>query len=118
MAHPQHESLQVGCVCAGHMEQDVAGARRREANLKLTQTRRRRWLHRAWRVSANGNDFINTDGFNVVIYPQGDHWGARVEHRDSGERRTSKLPYNSEEAAKLAALAAMLDMKRKIEEEQ
>ena len=24
---PEHESLRVGCVCAGHMEQDVVGAR-------------------------------------------------------------------------------------------
>lgn len=115
MTHPDYGTLDVGCVCAGNMEQDIVGAQRREAKLKLTMARRKRWLDRTWRVSANGNDFLNADGFNVVVYPQADHWGARVEHRATGKRRISRLRYDSEEAAKLAALAVMLDMKRQIE---
>jgi hypothetical protein len=114
MAHPNYETLDVGCICAGNMEQDLVGARRREANLKLTLGRRKRWLDRAWQVSAAGNDFLNAEGFNVVVYPQGDHWSARVEHRATGYRRISRSHYDSEEAAKLAALTAMLDMKRRL----
>jgi len=115
MAHNDYSNLGVGCVCAGNMEQDLEGARRREDEFKLTLTRRKRWLSRRWNVSAAGNEYLNTDGFNVVVYPQGNHWGARVEHRDSGHRRVSKRPYDSEEAAKLAALAVILDMKRRAE---
>src|SRR5262249_12624963 len=54
MTHPKHENLQVGCVCAGHMEGDPTGARRREAGFKRIADRRKRWLTRNWRVSAAG----------------------------------------------------------------
>jgi hypothetical protein len=115
MEHPNYESLAVGCICAGNMEQDVIRAKRREADFKLTLGRRKRWLGRSWRVSSGGNDFLNADGFNVVVYPQGAHWGARVKHRATGRQRISKLQYDSEDAAKLAALAVMLDMKRRLD---
>jgi hypothetical protein len=104
--------LRVGCVCAGHMEQDLEGARRREANFKNSRSRCRRWLSLIWRKSVAGNDFLNTnDGFNVVVYRRGGTWGARVEHRASGYTRSSKRPYPSQDAAKLAAFDAMLGMK-------
>lgn len=35
MTHPEWEGeLRVGCICAGHMQEDMAGAQRREAELK------------------------------------------------------------------------------------
>lgn len=104
--------LRVGCVCAGHMEEDIEGARRRETEFKNGRARRSRWLSRAWRTSAAGNDFLNTqDGFNVVVYRRGTVWGARVEHRASGFSRSSKRPYPTSDMAKLAAFDAMLGMK-------
>lgn len=104
--------LRVGCICAGHMEQDLEGARRREAEFKNGLARRSRWLSRAWRTSASGNDFLNTqDGFNVVVYRRGGIWGARVEHRESGFSRSSKRPYSTQDAAKLAAFDAMVGLK-------
>src|SRR5262245_58588209 len=48
MWHDDYGGLKVGCICAGHMEQDIVGARRREASFKLTLARRRRWLSRRW----------------------------------------------------------------------
>jgi hypothetical protein len=33
MNHPNYDDLAVGCVCAGHMEQDAAAAETRERNL-------------------------------------------------------------------------------------
>lgn len=104
--------LRVGCVCAGHMEEDLEGARCRETEFKNGRARRSRWLSRAWRTSAAGNDFLNTqDGFNVVVYRQGSIWGARIEHRASGFSRSSKRPYQTSDTAKLAAFDAMLGMK-------
>jgi hypothetical protein len=35
------------CICAGHMEEDVAGARKRQAGFKNERGRRKRWLARA-----------------------------------------------------------------------
>jgi len=111
MEHPTYETLHVGCVCAGNMEQDLAAARRRETNLKSRLSRRARWLLRDWRTSQAGNDYINSEGFNVVVYRRNEHWAARVEHRSTGRQRVSSLPYASADAAKLAALAVMLNMK-------
>jgi hypothetical protein len=112
MEHPDYGTLKVGCVCAGNMEQDIIGARKRETAFKQRQSRRTRWLTRKWRTSYAGNDYINTDGFNIVVYPQRDHWSASVRHRD-GEQRFSQLKYPTAKAAKLTAFDAMLDMKRK-----
>lgn len=113
MEHSSYpETLRVGCVCAGHMEENPAGARKREAGFKNDRGRRQRWLNRTWRMSASGNEFLNTnDGFNIVVYPKGAIWGARVEHRASGFHRSSKLPYDTSDRAKLAAFDAMIGMK-------
>src|SRR5262252_8362067 len=59
MRHPAYQGiLRVGCVCAGHMEEDLEGARRREASFKTERNRRTRWLARPWRLSAAGNEFL------------------------------------------------------------
>jgi hypothetical protein len=57
MEHPDHsEALDVGCVCAGNMEQDPVGARKRETRLKSRQRQRGQWLDKPWRVSEKGNE--------------------------------------------------------------
>jgi hypothetical protein len=113
MEHASYsETLRVGCVCAGHMEEDLVGARQREADYKSDRSRRVRWLQRSWRISASGNEFLNTnDGFNVVIYSRGEIWGGRVEHRASGYQRVSKRPYGTSDEAKLAVFDTMIGMK-------
>lgn len=113
MEHDDYDDvLRVGCVCAGHMEEDLVGARRREAAYRNDRSRRSRWLQRRWRLSAAGNEYLNTnDGFNVVVYRKGAIWGARIEHRASGFARSSRLPYQTSDHAKLAAFEAMLGMK-------
>jgi hypothetical protein len=115
MAHENYPAtLRVGCVCAGNMEGDLAAARTREAEFRGERARKGRWLSRPWRLSARGNQFLNTnDGFNVVVFKRGPIWAARVEHRTSGYSRASSRHYGSSDAAKLAAFEAMLDMKRR-----
>jgi hypothetical protein len=91
MTHPDYpDTLEVGCVCAENMEGDYVSPRRREAEFKRRQARRCRWLTCEWRVSSRGNEYINADGFNVVVYPRGIGWAARVEHRETGRHRFSK----------------------------
>jgi hypothetical protein len=58
-----------------------------------------------------GNSFVNTDGYNVVVYRKDAGWGARVKHRESGRQRVAQLRYETAAAAKIAAFDAMLDMK-------
>lgn len=52
MSHPDYPvELTVGCVCAGHMEEDSAAPVERERVLRNTATRRARWLSLRWRRS-------------------------------------------------------------------
>jgi hypothetical protein len=112
MFHPDYETLDVGCICAGHMEEDLVGARLRETSFKQRLSRRMNWLRREWRTSYSGNEFINThDGFNVVVFQNGETWGARFLHKQSGYVRFSQRPYASADAAKLAAFDAITDYK-------
>src|SRR5262249_17023418 len=111
MTHPLYPDLRCGCVCAGHMEEDYAAARQREHQFKLRQARRSRWLTRRWRCSQQGNDFLNTDGFNVVVFPRpGGVWSARVTDTRCGVTRFSQLPYTTPDAAKLAAFRVVMNM--------
>ena len=55
--------LVCGCICAGHMEEDYAAARKREKVLVNRARRRLNWPDRAgWRVSARGNPYIQWAG--------------------------------------------------------
>ncbi|MEO5327063.1 MAG: hypothetical protein H7829_02350 [Magnetococcus sp. THC-1_WYH] len=86
MDHPHYpEALDVGCICAGKMT-NYGGPRERENRLKNKASRRTRWLSRKWRVSAKGNEFLNTDGFNITIFPYNQgrkkgKWGYKVGER-------------------------------------
>lgn len=115
MEHPHYtEVLGVGCICAGHMEEDYEGARRRELDLKNAAQRRRRWLNRKWKISNNGNPYLNTDGFNIVVFPKADgSWGGRIEDRVTGRSVKSRRHYTSEDQTKLAAFDAMIFLKNR-----
>lgn len=114
MTHPDYDGeLRVGCVCAGHMEQDLATARKREADYKNIALRRQNWLRRQWRISDAGNAYLNTDGFRIVVYRKDTNWGATITHRSSGYQRQSQRPYASSDLAKLATFDAMIDLKRR-----
>lgn len=61
MLHPQGPPLSVGCICAGHMEGDLDGAKEREKYLTNHVSRRRNWLTlRGWKESKKGNPYITT----------------------------------------------------------
>lgn len=112
MEHANYaETLRVGCICAGHMEENLVGARLREGAFKARRSRRDRWLSRSWGVSRAGNQYLNADGFNVVVYPVRDGLGARIEHRETGLGRALERRYATEKHAKLAAFDAMIDAK-------
>lgn len=61
MRHTQGSPLGVGCICAGHMEGDLVGAKDREKYLRNRTTRRSKWLaHSGWKESKQGNPHIST----------------------------------------------------------
>jgi hypothetical protein len=109
MEHANYvKTLRVGCICAGHMEGDSAGARDREAAFRALCARRARWLAREWSRSRAGNPYLNTDGFNVVVFRVGGGWSARLSLRGEDEE-SHKLPtFATEEQAKLASFDAII----------
>jgi hypothetical protein len=70
MEHPNYpQQLGCGCVCAGRMEEDYEGARRREAVFRSVTARRHGWLSRKWRMSSKGNPYINAPEGRVTVGP-------------------------------------------------
>jgi hypothetical protein len=103
MEHPNYaDVLGVGCVCAGHLEQDASAARGREAAMQSRAGKRMRWLTRRWKTSAKGYPWIRVDGFRVTVYPRGVGWAATVV-RGEDPPIHSRRNFNSLDQAKLAA---------------
>jgi len=105
MQHPDYpDELEVGCICAGHMEANLVRARQREAIVRATAGRERRWLTRRWHRSHAGNPYLNLRGYNVVVYRCGAGWSTRVLDRESESGLRLRTPKPTLEEAKLEAL--------------
>ena len=112
MEHPSYpDHLDVGCVCAGHMEEDAAAALQRERVLRNAASRRRRWLTRSWRQSAKGNDYLKTDGFHLVVFPNRGGWNMFITWIATGQKWQSPRLYKTKDAAKLGAFDGMIWIK-------
>jgi len=113
MEHPAYpDTLGVGCVCAENMEGDYHAPRARERVLRQTARRRKTWTTRKWRLSAKGNFYLNTEGFNLVVFQKqdarGPWWAFKVESRQTNRAQFSRRRYLTEVAAKNATFDALL----------
>ncbi len=59
MVHPDYRQLNVGCICAGRMEGDIAAARTRERDFKKKQKLRNDKKKRILKQSQNGKAFVS-----------------------------------------------------------
>ena len=110
MKHPDYgDVLRVGCVCAGHMEEDYEGAQKRERQAKSIAHRQTKWMKAQWKTSQSGNSYINRNGFNVVLYRRSGSWEYKIEER-LGERLWRKSGYTTEDDAKLAAFKRYVEL--------
>lgn len=104
MSHGEYpEQLQVGCVCAGHMEENLAAAKGRETSMKSRAEKRKRWVSRTWKRSARGNHWLEADGYRVTVYWKGTRWAATITEVGGNYERHSKCFYATEQEAMLAA---------------
>lgn len=104
MSHPDVASkLAVGCVCAGHMEGDLAAARSRDRWMTQRARHRSHWVSREWKVSKNGNEWIESYGYRVTVFRKGALWAGVVAAEDGTYKRYSNGRYASANAVKLAA---------------
>lgn len=109
MEHPDYPNrLRVGCVCAEHMEQDYVRPRERESRMKNIARRRKSWSCRIWKISAQGNSYINTNGFNIAIFPRRGGWCVRIKNRSTAGEQLGKRTFPTIEEAKLRALDALI----------
>jgi hypothetical protein len=98
------EEIEVGCVCAGKLEEDYEAARERETRVKNRTKRRQRWLTRKWRTLRSGKEFLNVEKHKVGVAPdkcehgQWRYWIKSPKGKSIGH---SEL-YESIEKAKLA----------------
>jgi hypothetical protein len=102
MQHPEYPDLETGCICAGAMSGDPEGSRSRERDVRNRSARRRKWLSRKWRRSANGNPTLRVDGYFATVFPRGARWGWLIVRRYDDRKRFSSSLYVSEGEAKLA----------------
>jgi hypothetical protein len=104
MEHKDYpEILIVGCVCAGHMEQNLHNAVQRDDFMKSRANKRNKWLTRNWKISAKGNAYIKSDGYIITVFLKNNSWNAQVKSQDGKYERYSEKRYNSQDEAKLAA---------------
>lgn len=102
MAHDEwDEDVDVGCICCGYMSNDYDMSLDLEGQLKNRSARRDTWLEREWRVSNRGNEFLNVNGTNFVVFERRPgSWAAK-----RGER-FGTLVYRTSDEAKLALFDA------------
>lgn len=90
LCHPEyHDDVCVGCVCAGHLEEDYQAPKKRERELKNAarrrtearerhSRRRQTWLDpEKWRVSKNNSIWRNCGANHIVIFGRAgnpDYW--------------------------------------------
>lgn len=97
-----HESLAVGCVCAGHMEGDLGASKKREQSMRSRASKRKRWIGRKWKTSAKGNLYIESDGYRVIVRDVNGRWGVSVAKIGTNEVSHSRRSTESLDRAKLA----------------
>lgn len=102
--HPSyHTVLQVGCICAGHMESDLNASRAREVSMKSRTAKRNRWLSRVWMVSAKGNPHIKADDYRVTVHRRDGVWAFTIAALDDSTFQRSHRNFKTIDEAKLAA---------------
>lgn len=115
MEHPEYgETLLCGCVCAGHMEEDLIGAKRRETSVRNALARKSRWLGRkGWRRSRKGNPFIRVDGYHITVYSQGSGYKAVISRPATDFKYFGRRTFPTEDSARLATFDALEFLKSK-----
>ena len=115
MEHPRYsETLACGCDCAAKMEDNSVAAETRDKAMRNNARRRVGFLKRkTWRKSQKGNDYIDLDGFHIVVFRRGKGWAGRVSQVFLDIEFSSKKTYPSSDAAKLASFDAVMMLKAK-----
>ncbi len=91
MVHDDYRgTIGAGCVCAGKMEGDIEGAKKREQEFKNRQSRLETLLTRKWKRSKNGNEYIKIKDHIVVLLFRNSNWKFAIDSEFSKESYPSR----------------------------
>lgn len=115
MEHASYQgTISAGCICAERMEDDYSApgrpsrAKSREALLRNTASRKKRWLAlNGWKQSSKGKPYITKDGYHIVVFPRGKLYSFKIERKASKEVYFSRGNFKTADEAKLSAFDAM-----------
>lgn len=112
MQHPEYpETLRCGCICAGHMEQDLEAAQGRERQaLRLARRRARFPRLRGWGPAYRDaqRQLLNSNNeYLVEVYPQNGVWRFSVMPYATRRVVHARKDYPTQDAAKLTAFDAI-----------
>lgn len=103
------EDLRCGCVCAGWMTGDDAGAQRRDAWMHSVMGRRGRWLTRRWNQITDGWTILKTNKMRISLMRDDQGlWGGDVRDNVTKEVRAVPEKFAALDDAKLAAFPVVL----------
>jgi hypothetical protein len=61
------DDVQVGCICAGIMEDNILAAKDRERQLENRAKRKHNFPNRKWKTAINGNKYLAYKGLRLFI---------------------------------------------------
>jgi hypothetical protein len=104
LSHKGQDMIEVGCVCAGKLTEDVAGAEALEDALKNRAARRNNWLRREWKTSKRGNARLKLAGHWFTVFrSQYGGWSASVAvDKPNAKPKYAQGKFAAQDEAKLA----------------
>lgn len=104
--------LSCGCICAGHMAEDLQLAETRDKVMRSKAGRRDHFPKRAgWRTSSKGTPYIKVDGYHLMVVSNRDGSFAVGATRPGGAKPTwGQRRYATVEAAQKGCFDAWLHL--------
>jgi len=103
------EEFRVGCVCAENMTNDYVNPRLFEKKLRSRATRRITWTKKPWKISQNGNHYLNYEEHHLLIFTDNQTNKYKVKIGDI----FGKKSFDSHESAKIAVFNGIEYLKDK-----
>lgn len=109
MEHTKYsERLNCGCICSGHMSDDLVSASVRNDDLKSKMRRRANFPNRSgWTLSKGGNAYINIEGYNIVIVGNEDEYKILIKQIGAEKSQKGTRKYLTMEQARKGAFDAL-----------
>lgn len=105
LQHRSYEgTVRVDLACSARMQKAETASHASLASFVVGRaTKRRRWLARAWKRSAEGQSILSADGFYTSVSFTGRSWSFTVRPVNAGHTEWKDSGFHSANEAKLAA---------------